>query len=622
MRKRFAYFVLIPLVFLALVVYLWIDRWVESGLESAGEAIVGAKVEIDNLSVALSPLGIEFDRLQVANPRDPWKNLFETGQVRCLLDFGQLLRGKYIVETVEVQELLLGTKRSTDGSLPQEPDDDSSPSFLREASKEIANRVQQAPLFDLEKLRKELKIDSLINVSTFKSIQHIDTLKAEVQRARMEWDATFSDLESTKQRLAEIESSLRSINPNELKTIEAITSAIATVNTAHMKVNEILQTFTARRSSVVNRALSITASVDAIDHLAKEDYERVKRLARLPDMNVRGLANLLVGKKLLNEVEYYLGWVEYARTTIRAYTPEPAYEKPKRFEGQDIHFPSERSYPKLWIKKIHISGGTDKRQDPEYFYAVGEATNITDNQRLTGQPLAVRLSATKGGQLRMKFSALFDRRPAEPVDQYNVEVDGIKVGDFSLGRSDFLPSSITNSLASLRLHVRVPGNQFDSRLDLAFRNVTMRFERAARNDVERLTRSVLEGINTFNVGLRLWNTKGPVDVALTTDLDDLLASRTQQVIGAELARLQNEIRARVDKVVAEKKAEFEQLFRQKRDEAMVRLRSYEEFLNTKLALVENKKKELEARVEEEKKKQTEAAKKKLEEAVKGLFKKQ
>jgi hypothetical protein len=55
------------------------------------------------------------------------------------------------------------------------------------------------------------------------------------------------------------------------------------------------------------------------------------------------------------------------------------------------------------------------------------------------------------------------------------------------------------------------------------------------------------------VQLRLWNTGGPFDVALSTDLDNQLAAGTKQVIGNELLRLQNEIRSIIDQRVAEKR---------------------------------------------------------------------
>ena len=118
MRKKFVYFVLIPAVVIILAVVLFIDTWVTMGLEAGGEAAVGAKVEIEGLHVSLSPLGIRWARLQVADPHDGWRNLFETRNVRFAMDFGQLLRAKYIIQAMEVDELILGTKRTTDGSLP------------------------------------------------------------------------------------------------------------------------------------------------------------------------------------------------------------------------------------------------------------------------------------------------------------------------------------------------------------------------------------------------------------------------------------------------------------------------------------------------------------------------
>ena len=119
MRKKFLLIVLVPLVIVSLIVYIFIDSWITSGLEYAGEKAVGAKVEIDGLHVHLFPLGIEWASMQVANPNDTWKNLFQTGKVSFNIDTGQLLRGKYIVNLVELKDFIVGTKRTTDGALPK-----------------------------------------------------------------------------------------------------------------------------------------------------------------------------------------------------------------------------------------------------------------------------------------------------------------------------------------------------------------------------------------------------------------------------------------------------------------------------------------------------------------------
>ena len=208
-----------------------------------------------------------------------------------------------------------------------------------------------------------------------------------------------------------------------------------------------------------------------------------------------------------------------------------------------------------------------------------------------------------------------------PVDNYKVTASNIPASDITFGQADFVPSRITKAIINSSASVTVPGDRFDSEIMLTFHDLTLIFDRDPQGDLERITREVIAGITGFNVGLRLWNTTGPLDVALTTDLDDQLTARTKKVIGDEFAKLQNDIRAKVDQRIAEKRAEFEKLFNQKKDEALSQLKGYESLVNQNFALLDGKKKELDARIDQEKKKQTDAAKKQIEDAVKGLFKK-
>ena len=623
MRKKFIFFVLVPVLALCVVLYLFADQWIESGLEAAGEGAVGAKVEIDNLKLSISPVAIEFSRLQVASPKDPWKNILETGKVRFALNFGQLLRNKYIIETTEVNNLIFGMKRSTNGSLPKaRAESVEPPSIISEATAALTREAAKAPVFDLEKLRKGLKIDSLLNVQNLRTVQHLDSLKQQVQEAGQQWRATLADIDKSKQRVAEIEASIKAINLNELKTIESISSAINNVNNAYKNINELNEAFKNRRTAMNDQINRLYASVAVVDNLARADYETVKGLARLPDLSTRGLANLLLGREILQKVNNYLSWVDFARAAVPKYMPEPEYEKPKRFQGQDIHFPVDRSYPKWWIKKIVISGGEDKDQNPDYFYAKGEVRNATNNQRIIGLPLTVGLSGSRAHGAFFTFDASFDRRPDVPIDNYEVTVRRIGVNNLEFGQADFVPSKITHAVADIAARVSVPGNRFDSNLKLDFHDLALVFDRPPRNDVERITRDVLSSILAFNVQLRIWNTAGGLDLAVTTDLDDQLAARTKKVVGDELARLQNEIRAKVYQRIAEKRAEFEKFFDQKKEEVFARVKAYESLVNEKIAMVDTKKKELQARVQQEKKKQSDTVKKKLEDAVKGLFKKQ
>jgi uncharacterized protein (TIGR03545 family) len=623
MRKKFVLFVLIPAIIICIVVYLFIDSWIESGLEYVGEKAVGAKVEIDHLRLTINPIGIEFARLQVANPSDGWKNMFETGKVKFALNFGQLLRGKYIIETMEMNNLILGTKRATDGSMlkPKEEKPAAQPSLTEQAKSALAPQdSKSSPSFDLEKIKRELKIDSLLNPNNLATYRQIDSLKKQINAASVQWKATLGEVDKSKTKLADIESRAKAININNIKTLQSANDALNNAKSILNTANEVKTTFNEQKKILTDDVNKFGGSIKDLDDLAAQDFRNVMSMAHLPDISMKGIAEMVLGKDLLQKAYEYLGYVDMAKNKIQNSSDKPPIETPARFKGQNIHFPVERSYPKFWIKKILISGGTDKAQDPQYFYAKGEVLNITNDQRISGYPLTVDLSATKGGTTTLALGASFDRRKELAVDNYKALLTGLPIKEMSLGRSDFLPSKITNAVADASIIVSVPGNHFDSNTKIVFKNLTLVFQRDPSGIVERIVLDVLASIKGFNVNLRMWRNENKFDIAFSTDLDDQLASRTKKVIGDELTKIQNDLRNKLNAKIAEKRAEVEKLFNEKRDMVMNKVKEYETMVNEKLALVEAKKKEIENRIDQEKKKQTDDVTKKTKDALKKLFK--
>ncbi len=629
MRRKFVLYVVVPLAALLIVTYFFIDRWVESGLESAGEAIVDARVEIDHLRLTLSPLAIEFQHMQVANPRDPWKNIVETGKIRFAMNFGQLLRGKFIVETMEVNDLIVGTKRTTDGSLPKtkkvEPPAPASvssntqapaapPSFSTQAAPALDRTVEKTPVFDIAQLRRGLNVDSLAKSADLQTIRHLDSLKQETLALSGQWQSITGEMNQSKTRLLEIETNIKAINPSELKSVDKITAAITPVDNAGKTVNEITRSVSARKDSITGQVGRISAAVELTGAIAANDLRRLMSMARLPNLNTLGIAEILLGPQVVKHAKTGLYWIDFARTNVSKYSAKPAMESPPRMKGQNIHFPEDRGYPKLWIQKILISGGTDKAQDPEYIYARGEVLNISSNQKTVGVPLTVSLAGTKGGTTSLSLDALFDRTKDTPLDRYRARVSGLPLADFQFGKSDFLPSKITNAKLASSLSVTIPGNQFDSDISAQFTDLAMQFPAEVRTVPERMVREVLESVKGFQVGIRLWNSGGGFDIALRTDLDEQFARRLREVVGAELAKLQNDLKAKVDERIADKRREFDAVYNPKRQEVEKQLQIYQDLVAEKMAFIDAKKKELTDRLGQEQKGT-------INDALKGLFKK-
>jgi len=621
MRKKFVLFVLVPLIIIAVVVYFFIDRWVEAGIEYAGESAVGAKVEIDHLSVTLSPLGLKFARLQVADPNDPWKNMFETGKVQFKLNFGQLLRGKYIIETAEVNDLIIGTRRTTDGSLPesrrvakQTVSTDSTNTFAKIAETALQKRVLEHPVLDPSVLKSGFNVDSLLKVVNLRSVTYIETLKVQAQAVTSQWPSALNDIESAKKRLAVIDSSVRAINPSGLKDVTSIMSAITTVDQAQKGVKEIVGTFDSRQTAIRNDISRIAASAGQIDDVAKEDFKKLLTLARLPDLNAMGLAEALLGRQLIANVKKYLSYADIARAKLAAYQSKPEIEKPARMKGQDIRFPVVRAYPKFWVQNVVISGGTDRTQDTAYIYAKGQVNNVTNDQHATQLPMTVNLSGTQGGTLSATVGALFDRRKEIPNDEYKATLTGIGLSDVAIGSESFLKGKITGAQLGTEVAVLIPGDRLDVSANMHFRRVRFSYGGAPANVGERLVREVLDGVDGFDVKLRTWKTDSGMDVALATNLDEQFTNRVKAVLGAELTKVQADLRARVNAVISKKRQEFEALYAARKSQVEQQLAQYQSIVNDKISLVDSKKKELEDRLEKEKKGR-------IDDAVKKLFKK-
>lgn len=605
MRKKFLLFLLVPALAFFLVIYLFLDGWVEKSIEEAGEEIIGARVEIDNLKVSFFPIGIQWDAMHVANPNSTWENLFETKRVKFEMDANQLLRNKYIIETIEVHNLVIGTKRSTDGALPPGKRKKSvlasaERNFTRLAEDALKKTLGANPIFDVDKLKHGFNPDSLIAAFDIKTIKNIDTLKKRVDYAAVQWNGIKDDYEKTKNKVLEVEAGIKAIDINQLNNAQSILSAVTTVDNALKTVNEVTNTVEKTSRTATNMINTAAASIDSIDNFIKYDYERLKNAARIPSISLPGVAQLLVGSEMYERAKKYLYWVDAARANIKKYSPEPEIEKPERFEGQDIKFPIERGYPKLWIKNILLTYGADDKPSNDEIRAKGRAKNISDNQRVTGLPMTIELEGAGDTQRKLSLTGLFDRRKDIPLDEYTARLEGVPVGEFKIGNSEFLPSSIKNGVLTSSLKISVPGDNFDSKIRFDLKNILVQFTNQPKNIAESIVHEVLKGINSMYVELRMWNTGSSFDVALATDIDGKLSKKLSEVIGREFQKLLDDLRTKFYSFIEGKKKEFEKIYAAKLEEIKKQLNGYDALFTDKTAFIEAKKKELTEKLNKEK----------------------
>ncbi|MBW2331494.1 MAG: hypothetical protein JRF30_11405 [Deltaproteobacteria bacterium] len=93
-------FVVVVIVVMG-VWFFVVDSAIEAVIEKTGTHVVGAKVELEDADLSISPLGLSLTGLQVTNPDEPMSNAVQVDRMSLLVEGAKLFRRKVIVKDLE-----------------------------------------------------------------------------------------------------------------------------------------------------------------------------------------------------------------------------------------------------------------------------------------------------------------------------------------------------------------------------------------------------------------------------------------------------------------------------------------------------------------------------------------
>ena len=90
---------------------------IKMSIETFGSQAVGAKVDVEDVSVSFDPLALTITGVQVADKESPMENVVSFDQALANLNVLPLFLGKAIVPDLSLQGVVLGSSRSVSGAL-------------------------------------------------------------------------------------------------------------------------------------------------------------------------------------------------------------------------------------------------------------------------------------------------------------------------------------------------------------------------------------------------------------------------------------------------------------------------------------------------------------------------
>ena len=327
----------------AAVSMIFMDRWIESGLEKVGEAVVGARVEIDKLDFRLLDLSIQWGRLQVTDPKNTMQNIVETGRGAFDLRLPAVLRKRFVIEEMALVDVRLGSPRATDGALPvkkKSAEKEGKPGVLDRVKDRLTSEIKMLPVmhFDAESIKRKINVDSLIAEADLRIVDRVDSVKTDVIQTAERWEDFYQNFHP-EDDLQKIRADFTGVDLKQIKTVPELVSVYEKVQSAQKTLNMLSETVEGKYKEIHTDMDRIESYKKRIGRWIDEDYHRILEKAELPDLSAKHIGKILFGPTLISRLEPYLDYLRIIGKVVPKKSDKPKKERPQRMKGQTIRFP-------------------------------------------------------------------------------------------------------------------------------------------------------------------------------------------------------------------------------------------------------------------------------------------
>jgi uncharacterized protein (TIGR03545 family) len=518
-------------VLCALAAALWIvfvDHFAKRGIESAGTAIVGAKVELDKADVSLSPLGLTLLGLKVTNPDAPMTNAIEAGRIAFHMDGPSALRHKVLIEEMSVEDVRLNTPRKTSGAVAS-----TGPSPFEQ--------LMELPSFVIPNVKDAFEKEK----ADLRSVPLITGAAADAEAARNRWQAKIKELQAA----AEVEKYRKRYQELKAKKGKAsvgnLIGGSKDLLALQKQVKADIQTVTEAKKLFSTDLAALQKVAAEAPAAVRDDARRIVDKYSLTPAGLANISRLLFGPKIAANVRSALQWnarlspfIEKVKEKING----KDVVKPIRAKGRDVRFREDRPLPDFLARLTKVSISL-----PQGSFA-GRIENMTSDPDILGQPLRFAFTGENLKGLRSaSLQGTFDRvNPAARKDSLTLKLRGYEARGVKLAASKSLPVDLAQGLVDLDVSAGLEKGVLKARISAGVRSAHLlvgagepRPGLAGR--VDAAVRGALTGVTSLSLTAEIAGTPEDFDLKVHSDLDEVLKGAVSSLVRDQLAGFENEL---------------------------------------------------------------------------------
>ena len=398
---------LLTLFAITISVYLkfFFDSHVGKLISYSIEKVNGAQVDVIQFKSNFFQPSLSITKIEITNNSKPQENIVEIHGVNINLIGDALLRGKFVIENVNLRDVTLHSPRKTPGKVYQK----------NESS--ILSNIQNFSKSELNKFEKKNSDNSLgiiISLLNGKETAVIgesirDGLVAEKKLNQLE--NNFSQKkESWKLSKQTIEEKIQKYNNYKFeKNLDKLIKQIKEVKKDYKTTNSEISSFKTDISSFRQEFQEVKKAVE-------HDKNKLSTLAQIPELDIKDQISQLLISFLKEQYAPYLNSIESIRKKIPTQVTEALEVKLKsnnKLKEDDLTkerlrqnkvftFPIKGGYPLFWLKKLEIN--INKKNNFQLFtnlIHLSTSPSIIDNYPeaefdLRGENLSFKRFTAKG----------------------------------------------------------------------------------------------------------------------------------------------------------------------------------------------------------------------------------
>lgn len=601
-------------VFTALILIgvLFLDNWAKAGLEAGGTRVHGAEVNVDSVDLTFNPLGFDVRGVQVTDKENPQRNLFELDTARLAIDLPRLFLGKVSIDDLTVSGMSTGTERDEPGRLvPVDPRDPSEPG--------VAGRAQAAAASRAEAVRSALpEPESAVENALTQSRAAADQARATFSDANTTVSSALSNLPDDAS-LAQYDQRIDALRGRSLNSLDAIRAAQADLTELQRQAREDQVAVAAARQSASNAVSNSRTALETALQAPAKDWAALREAYPLNQASAVRAGRLLLGDAVFDRYDQARKYYTQAAPWLRRLAPRPGPEEdagPVRLDGRFVRFETPNPTPNFLLRQGLVS--FEANASPWEL----SMTQVTGQQRLTGEPVRLALSRGETGNEAMRIDAVLDRRQSTSNDQFELIGRNLAFSPRTLDMGgvnvDWMPGTV-----DLAGDVTVTGDRIEGLIELTFSDSV--FETRGEGQIATTLGNALESIRNFDIGIRVSGVASAPELQLTSDLDNQIQSALSAALRAEYNRWMETTKARLDEEAANLTAPLRERFsaiESQGNEVRERSDEFQQEVMARLAELEadlrNQRDRLSNAADAERRRAEEEARRRAEDAVEGL----